>query len=57
MDKEKMNARELTEKEMEQVSGGLEPRLVTCNLMYNEHPCGSFQKGQLSVCATCPKNN
>ena len=59
MDKEKMNGRELTEKEMEQVSGGTPggtPKEKVCFYIINDLPCMSPSKKFLQ-CATCPKNN
>ena len=50
MDKEKMNARELTEKEMEQVSGGNPPPLTNCML-------NCSYKNNISACpkhSNCP---
>ena len=57
MDKEKMNGRELTEKELEKVSGGGLPYPGECPYIKGNQPCSSSSKGQLSKCDSCPKND
>ena len=60
MDKEKMNGRELTEKEMEQARGGMdkpEKGDPECLEMKNGTPCVSDLRGKRPQCATCPKSN
>lgn len=61
MDKEKLEVKELTEKEMKQVSGGIpgiSTKYVLCDWRYNNDlPCDLSIKGQHEECATCSKNN
>ena len=58
MDKEKLNGIELSDKELEQASGGAQVGEILCNSRNKgTSACSSICKGNLSQCVGCSRNH